>query len=145
MEEPVGGSEMTRNVHLVKHNKAHRGGGVVVYVVQWYVQCTHDPREKKPRKGKKGGKWYHVLYLGIKPRRKHLQGNRPCNDASDSGRLYIKYSLWLVQPLKFLSKMPCWTSDLFSSHYYLFLVTFVCRSSLKRSSKNQMFQAHPCC
>ena len=30
----MGGSEMTRNVHLVKHNKAHRGGRVVVHVVQ---------------------------------------------------------------------------------------------------------------
>ena len=31
---PVGGSEMTRNVHLVEHNKAHGGGHVVVHVVQ---------------------------------------------------------------------------------------------------------------
>ena len=30
----MGGSEMTRNVHLVEHNKAHRGGRVVVHVVQ---------------------------------------------------------------------------------------------------------------
>lgn len=31
----MGGSEMTRNVHLVEHdNKAHGGGHVVVHVVQ---------------------------------------------------------------------------------------------------------------
>ena len=36
LEEPVGGSEMTRNVRLVEHNKAHGGGRVVVHA----VQCT---------------------------------------------------------------------------------------------------------
>ena len=30
----MGGSEMTRNVHLVEHDKAHGGGHVVVHVVQ---------------------------------------------------------------------------------------------------------------
>ena len=56
MEEPVGGSEMTRNVYLVEHNKAHGGGHVVVHVVQWYVQRTHDPKGEKAKKRKKGGK-----------------------------------------------------------------------------------------
>jgi len=36
LEEPVGGSVMTRNVHLVEHNKAHGGGYVAVHA----VQCT---------------------------------------------------------------------------------------------------------
>ena len=45
-------SEMTRNVHLVEHNKALGGGRVVVRVVQLY--SAHLKGEKVKKRKKRG-------------------------------------------------------------------------------------------
>ena len=75
---------MTRNVILWNTTKH-------LHVVQ-KVQCMHSLKGKKAKKSQKWGGGGGMMSCTVnrnQPGSKHVQGNRPCNDASDSGRLFV--------------------------------------------------------